>query len=57
LCRDRAIFGRILLDIGVQEVKLDPADLEFPDFGRNVSTQNRNGDVKRLIADLGFQQW
>src|ERR1700731_469924 len=40
LCRDWAIFRGILLDIRIEQVKLDPADLQLPDLGRYVSTQN-----------------
>ena len=44
------------MDIRIEQVKLDPADLELPDLGRDVSAKNRDRNVKRLITGLGFQQ-
>ena len=37
---DQTIFGGILLDIRIEQVKFDPADLQLPDFGRHVSAKN-----------------
>ena len=56
LRRDRAIFGGILLDIRIEQVKLNPADLELPNLGGDVSAKNRDRNVKGLVTGLGLHQ-
>jgi hypothetical protein len=56
LLRDQTVFGRILLDIRIQQIEFDPADLQLPDLRRYVPAKNVDMYVKRLIPYFGFPQ-
>ena len=56
LFRDQTVFGRILLDIRIEQIEFDPADLELPDLRRDAPAKNGDVNVKRLISDFGFPQ-
>ena len=55
LC-DQAVFGRILLDIRIEQIEFDPADLQLPDLRRYAPAKNGDIYLKWLISYFGFAQ-
>ena len=56
LLGNQTVFPRILLNIGIEQVKLYPANLQFPNLGPDRSAENRDRDVKRLISGLRLDE-
>ena len=38
---DQAVFGVVFRNIGIEQVEIDAADVQFPDLGENFAIQNR----------------
>ena len=51
---DEAIFRVVLRDIGVEQVKLDAADLKLPNASVNIAVQNRHRHQQRAIVAPDF---
>src|SRR5215831_1852148 len=49
---NQAILGRVLLDICIEQVKLNSADLELPNLYRDGSAENLDRDKKCSVFDF-----
>ena len=51
---DQAILRRVLRRIGIEQVKIDAADLELPDFREDFALQNPHRDEQVSVAVAHF---
>ena len=47
---DLAVFGAVLRDIGVEQIKRHPADLDAPDPAPDFAARERHVDQERLTV-------
>ncbi len=56
LGRDQTILGRVLRHVGVEEVKIDPADVQLPDLGVNLAVENLDRDEDARVIPAHFAE-